>query len=420
MQWVTAAQAIRAIPDGSRVILPHGAVEPRALYDAFAVEHGRFRTLALYSGLQFGGYRYLDAGLRTHFTYTTWQAAGRLRARARAGDIDFLPLRFSQIPTTFAATGPLPADVVIIQTTPPERGQVSLGLSVSIFPFLVAEARLVIAEVNPGLPRTPGAALLPVEHIDLAVESTAPIGTYAPRARTSRDDVIVDRVLDLIPERAWVQLGVGAIPDAVLPRLAEVRGINLHSGMLTDGLVDMIEGAAHAVRAVAGEVAGTARLYEFLGRTAAVELHPTSVTHSVFVAGRLPRFVAVNSVIEVDLTGQMNGEVVDGVQMSGVGGSLDFMEAASYAPDGISIVAMPSTTDDGRRSRIVAALGAGAPATIPRVVADVVVTEYGTARLRGRTLRERQEALIAIAHPDFRDRLANGVAGPRVVDPPSA
>ena len=295
----------------------------------------------------------------------------------------------------------------MIQTSPPVRGTVSLGISVSIFRDLIENARLVIAEVNPAMPRTEGHALLPVEAITLAVDSDAPLGTYAPRPRTPRDERIADIVLGLLPARSWVQLGVGAIPDAILPRLAEVADVNLHSGMLTDGLIAFVERARHAPRVITGEVAGTPQLYEFVGRTAAVELHPSRVTHSVFVAGRLPRFVAINSAVEVDLMGQVNGETVDGLQISGVGGSLDFIEAAAYAPGGMSVIALPSTTENASRSRIVGALRAGTPATIPRVAADVVVTEFGVARLRGRDSSERAEALIAVAHPDFRDRLAD-------------
>jgi 4-hydroxybutyrate CoA-transferase len=407
MQMVTAADALGAIPDGSRIVLPHGTVEPTVFYDAFVGGHTRFRRLALYSGLQFGTYPFLAAGLGEHFAYTTWQAAPRLRPLFAEGRIAFIPLRFSQIGPAFAADGPLRPDVVVIQTSPPVHGRVSLGISVSLFPDLVASARLVIAEVNPAMPVTAGQSLLPVERIHLAVESSAPLGMYTSSRRTARDEQIADRVLGLIPDRAWVQLGVGAIPDLVLPRLAGVPGVNLHSGMLTDGLVAFVEGCRHTPRVVTGEVAGGQALYDFVGRTPAIELHASRVTHSVFVAGRLPRFTAINSAIEVDLGGQVNGESVDGVQVSGVGGSLDFAEAAAYAPGGLSIVALPSTTEDGRRSKIVGTLGAATPVTIPRVVADVVVTEHGIARLRGRDLGARAEALIAVAHPAFRDGLAH-------------
>jgi acyl-CoA hydrolase len=411
MQWVTPAHAVRAVPDGSVVVLPHGAVEPTTLYAALAHEHPRFGSLRLYSGLQFGGYPFLDAGLGTSFSYTTWQAAPRLRALFRAGRIGFLPLRYSQICPTFAKDGPLPPDVVVIQVSPPRGREVSLGISVSIFPELVAAARLVIAEINPAMPWTREAALLSIDHIDLAVESAAPLGTYAPRQRTPLDERIADAVLDLVPARAWVQLGVGAIPDAVLPKLAGIDGINLHSGMLTDGLVAFMTAARHGPRAITGEVAGGPELYRFVAESPLVELHPTRITHGIFVAGRLPRFVAINSAIEVDLSGQINGEAVDGVPISGVGGSLDFVEAAAYSPGGLSVVAMPSTTADGSRSRIVARLAPGTPATIPRAAADVVVTEFGAAHLRGRDLAARADALAAIAHPDFRDDLLAGVRG---------
>jgi 4-hydroxybutyrate CoA-transferase len=409
MQIVSAKKAIGAIPDGSRVVLPQGAIEPSTLYEAFAADHQRFRTLALYSGLQFGTYPFLAAGLGTHFTYTTWQAAHRLRDLMGAGAIGFVPLRFSQICPTFSRAGPLPADVVIIQTTPPERGRVSLGIAVSIYPELIESTRLVIAEINPAMPRIEGAAVIAADAIDFGVEAQCPLGTYASRPRTARDEKIADHVQALVPRGAWVQLGVGAIPDAVLARLADVPDANLHSGMLTDGLMQYLDRVRHTPRVIAGEVAGSAALYDAVGASPAVELHPTRVTHSRFLA-RLPRFVAINSAIEVDLSGQINAEAIDGVQVSGVGGSLDFTEAAAYSPGGISITTLPSTTPDGKRSRIVATLAQGTPVTIPRVAADAVVTEFGVAHLRGRDLHARTEALIAVAHPEFRDGLAREAA----------
>jgi len=407
MELVSPARAIRAIPDGSCVVLPQGAIEPSCLYEAFTAEHARFRSLSLYSGLQFGAYSFLASGLGTHFSYTTWQTALQLRELMRAGRIRFLPLRFSEICSNFSPGGACPPDVVVVQVAPARNDRVSLGIAVSIFPELIANARLVIAEINPAMPYTEGAALIPTSAIDIAIESDRPLGTYAPRARTVQDSAIAGHVLSIVPEGAWVQLGVGAIPDAVLERLSEIARVNLHSGMLTDGLIAYMDRARHTARVVTGELAGTPDLYAFASRTPAIELHPTSTTHSPFVAGRLPRFVAINSAIEIDLSGQVNGEAIDGVQVSGVGGSLDFVQAAAYSPGGMAVIALPSTTRNGSRSRIVPALAAGAPVTLPRVAVDVVVTEFGVAHLRGRDIEARAEALVAIAHPDFRDALAN-------------
>jgi 4-hydroxybutyrate CoA-transferase len=229
---------------------------------------------------------------------------------------------------------------------------------------------------------------------------------YRTPRQTERDQKIVEFILDLIPDGAWVQLGVGSVPDMVLYRLAEKSGINFHSGMLSQGLISFVEKARHTPRIITGELAGDQELYDFCGRTPLVELHTSNVTHNLLVLARLPRFVSINSAVEIDLHGQSNGETIGPIQISGVGGSLDYVEAAALSEGGISIIALPSTTEDGKHSKIVARLAPGAMVTTPRFCTDYVITEYGVARLKGKDLRARAEALIAIAHPDFRDELA--------------
>ena len=405
MERLSPRDAIHRIPDGARVVLPHGAIEPTTFYEALVAERDRFRALRLYSGLQFGDYPFLRHGLAEQFFYTTWQASAKLRRLVAQGAVDFVPARFRDVPRLLTREGPIPPDVAVVQVSPPDNGWVSLGLSVAIYRDLVANAGLVIAEINEHMPPTAGNSRIAVGDIHVAIESSAPLGTYRPPRRTARDARIVDHVLGLIPRGAWVQFGVGAIPDAVLCRLSEVPDTHLHSGMLTDGLIDFVSNSRHRPRVVTGEVAGGVDLYAFVRRTPLVEFHPTNVTHGFASVAALPRFVAVNSALEVDLHGQVNGETIDGLQISGVGGSLDFVEGATASEGGLAIVALPSTTEDGTRSKIVAHLGATTPVTIPRFCADCVVTEFGVARLRGRTLRERADALCAVAHPDFRDAL---------------
>jgi len=213
-------------------------------------------------------------------------------------------------------------------------------------------------------------------------------------------------VLDLVPDGAVVQLGVGSVPDRVLERLGEKRRVNLFSGMLSQGLQTFVESARHRPEVTTGELAGDRRFYEFCGKTRRVRMATSRVTHDVARLARLPRFTSINSTVEVDLHGQANGETIGDVQISGVGGSLDYVEAAALSRGGVSILALPATADDGKRSRIVARLAPGAVVTTPRYAVDTVVTEYGAARLRGKDLRARAEALIAIAHPDFRAALA--------------
>lgn len=405
MKTVSADAAVEAIADGSRIVLPHGAVEPTALYDALQRQRQRFRTLTLYSGLQFGPYSFLREGLGENFAYVTWQASAKLRDHFRAGRVDLLPLRFRDVVRVVRRGGVVEPDVAFVQVSAPRHGKVSLGISCSLYRDFIASARLVIAEMHADMPWTHGETEIDASDLDLVVESGEPLGTYRSPRQSARDGQIVDRVLDLIPPQSWVQLGVGAIPDALLPRLHEVAEVNLHSGMLSDGLVEFLGRARHRARAVTGEVAGSAELYRAMNGNPQVEFRPSSVTHDLPHIAALPRFVSVNSAVEVDLHGQVNGETIDGVQISGVGGSLDFVEGAAYSAGGVSIVALASTTEDGSRSKIVVRLGAQTPVTIPRYCADVVVTEFGVAHLRGKTLRQRAEALLAIADPRFRGTL---------------
>ena len=410
MKIVSPRAAVRAIPDGSRVILPHGTVEPIAVYEALQEERGRFGNLHLYSGLQFGDYRFLRAGLGENFRYTTWQVGPKLRRMFPDGRVDLLPLRFRDVVRVVARDGPLPPDVVVVQVSPPRNGMVSLGISVSHYRDFIANAHLVIAEINQHMPWTAGLSRVPVEEISLAVESDAPLGTYVTPRRSVRDEQIVERVLSLIAPGSCVQLGVGTVPDAVLGRLHEIADISFHSGMLSDGLVEFLRRRRHSRQIVTGEVCGGPALYEAAAEHR-VEFHPSSVTHDLIEIAKRPRFVAINSAVEVDLHGQINGETINGRQISGVGGSLDFVEGANYSTGGRSIIALPSTTEDGRHSKIVPRLSAVTPVTIPRFCADLVMTEFGIAHLRGRTLRERGEALMAIAHPSFQSQLQAAING---------
>ena len=405
MQKVSAAEAIRAIPDGSNVIFPAGTIDLAALVPAFQGEVERFQRLTLYSGYSFGDYRFLAHGLGTHFRYASWQAAPRIRQLFAEGQADYVPMRFGEVTRIVSKSGPIQPHVVLVQVSPPRRGQVSLGVSVSLYQDFIRSASLVIAEINPHMPWTSGDSRVPVERIHLGVESDAPLGEYRMPAATERSERIVDHVLDLIPDRAWVQLGVGSVPDRVLARLGEKRGVNLLSGMLSQGLQQFVEEARHTPAITTGELAGNREFYEFCGRTRRIRMATTRVTHDVATLGRLPRFASINSTVEVDLQGQANGETIGPVQISGVGGSQDYVDAAARSRGGVSIFALPSTTEDGRRSRIVAQLTPGSVVTTPRYSTDAVVTEYGVARLKGKSLRARAEALIAIAHPDFRAAL---------------
>lgn len=409
MKIVTPHEAVRAIPDDGVAVFPHGCIEPTTFYAAFQDEVERFHGLTVYSGLSFGTYPFLATGLGTNFRYVTWQAAPQIRGLFKENDprkVGFAPMRLSEITRIVNRNGPIKPDAVVVQVSPPNQdGMVSLGISVGLYRDFIDTARTVIAEINANMPATHGNSLVPAEKIDLAFESSEPLGAYRTPHQTERDTRIVDYVLDLVPDSAWVQLGIGSVPDAVLSRLAEKRGVNLFSGMLTQSLVRFLADVQHRPKVVTGELAGDQEFFDFCGRTPLVEMAAVDVTHNVMALAKLPRFVSINSAVEIDLHGQSNGETIGPVQISGVGGSLDYVEAAALAEDGVSIIALPSTTENGKRSKIVATLTEGAVVTTPRFCTDYIVTEYGVARMKGKDLRARAEALIAIAHPDFRPEL---------------
>jgi len=420
MRRVRAEEAVAAIPPGARVVLPHGCVEPLAIYEALRCSPGHpERPPLLISGLQFGDYAFLGApdggeerpdrgGLGPGYQYLTWQVGPRIRKLMSSRRVGFVPLRFRDIPRTIGPGGALRADVVVLQCAPPVGETINLGISCSIFPAAIAAAKLVIAEVHPEMPRTVGATEIPVQSIDLAVDAIAPLATL-PRAEADAvDRAIVARTIELIPEDAWVQLGVGAIPEAILEALCSMPRVSLHSGMLTDALADFLDRGDPSRVVVTGEVCGTERLYRRLDGERRVAFEPTTKVHDIPFLSSIRRLVSINSAVEVDLWGQVNGEAVDGSQISGVGGSLDFIEAARYSEEGLSVIALRSTARG--RSRIVPRLAMGTPVTIPRFAVDAVVTEHGVARLTGLSLEERAEALIAVASPPLRSELRDGLA----------
>jgi len=395
-------EAVQKIPDGSLVVFPQGCAEPSRFYQAFVDGVTRFSHLRVVSGLQFGSYPFLARGLQDNFDFTTWHVGERVQPLVRAGRISYMPLRYSDIPKQFAN-----ADVVIIHTSPPDgRGDVSLGVSVGVTRQLALTARLVIAEISEQMPFTCGESTLSCDDIDIFIDSGS-----APSQRFSRaPEEVCGRIAalaaELVPESGTLQMGIGAIPEALLDRIGD-RSVSLHTGMITDRVIDFVEQSDTKV--VTGEVVGSERLFRFVHRNPAIQVVPCSRTHDARVLAALPGFTAVNSALEVDLSGQVNAETRGGSVVSGVGGCLDFMLGAKLAPGGKAIIALPSSANDSQQSRIVPLLAGDAAVTVPRHCVDYVVTEFGVAQLAGKSLQERARALIDIAHPRFREALATAV-----------
>jgi len=420
VQIASPERAVRRLPRRGRVLVAPGCGLPTALCDALGEAAGDFHDLELYTGLVMRHVDFLDHVPRP-FRLVTTHVTSETEQLVRDGRADFLPLRYSQMPSTFAPDGPLPVDAVLIQVSPPDRrGYCTLGASVSACLDLVGATPLVIAEINRRAPRTRGNRVH-VSEIDYAIEVDRSLLPYEPPRVGELERTIARHVAALVPNGATFQIGIGAIPQAILEALGDHEDLGIHSGLVCDGMIPLIErgvvtGAHKTIdrlRVVGGEVMGTDALYEYVDNNPRFAIVSATHSHRLSTVCRLDNFVAINSAVEVDLSGQVNAEWVAGRQISGIGGQFDYMEAAMHARGGRSIIALPSTAARGSASRIVATLAAGAAVTSPRMMLDYVVTEYGVADLRGKAVHARARALAAIAHPQFREQLLATIPRPQ-------
>ncbi len=411
----SAAEAIAAILPGSTVYLAGGPGHPSLLAEELAVQGPRLAPLTVVTSLMGELPPYARSGAAAWCRVKSFRGMAGAREALAAGQVDVVPVNLSAIPDLLARQ-PLRPRVAIVQCAPPAAGDrtddLSLGVSVLYHLAAVAAAEIVIAEVNPDMPWTCGTGRVPLSEVTHLVEARHPVPEGPQPQSSEAERAVARRVAGLIPDGSVVQVGMGGVGDAVLEALRGRRGIRLHAGLLGDGIVDLAEAGALAPgpgAIVTAALYGTRRLYDFASRNLAVEVHPVTRTHDPSVLRGLARLVAVNSAVEVDLTGQVNAESVGGLPVSGAGGQLDFVRGAAEA-GGRSIIALPATAARGTRSRIVARLSDGV-VTTPRTEADLVATEFGVAELRGRTLGERAEALAAVADPRFRDELLAATRG---------
>jgi 4-hydroxybutyrate CoA-transferase len=404
-------EAIGRLQPGMKVLLPPGCGEPVSLVAEICRQATRLPGLTLMGGIHLGDYPFARpeaAPLRV----ATWHMSPRL---AVAGErVEFVPIRYFDLVTEFNRGGRWAPDCVLVHCAPPDhRGYLSLGVSVSVALPAARRAPLVIAQVNPNMPRTLGNASLHRSQIDVAVEVNEPLLAYPPPAVGDVERAIGGAVAAIVPDGATVQVGVGAIPQAVLEALGDHRRLALHS-LLVDAAVPLVErgvvdGSAkrfHRGRLDIAEVMGTRRVFDFVHDNALINMETSELVHDPAFVARIDRFVAINSALEIDLTGQVTAESIGGRQVAGIGGQFDFALGASRSRGGASVIALPSTGGrDGGISRIVPRLGNGAAVTTPRYLADWVVTEFGAARLRGLGAGARAAALIAVAHPRVREEL---------------
>jgi 4-hydroxybutyrate CoA-transferase len=409
---MTPADAVGRLRPGMRVMMPPGCGEPRGLVAEICRQSERLRDLTLMSGIHLGDYPWArpeHAALR----YATWHMSPRLEDARRRGRVDFAPIRYLDVVTEFAPGGRWAPDCVLVHTAPPDaRGYLSLGAAVGVALPAARQAPLVIAQVNPNMPRARGNGWLHASQVDIRVDVDEPLVEYPPPAVGAVERAIGGHVARLVPDGAVVQVGVGAIPQAVLEGLAGHRDLALHSLLVDQGVALVERGVVtgsrkrvHRGRLDLAEAMGTRRTFDFLAESEAVNMESSAYTHDPDVVARLDRFVAINSALEIDLAGQVTAESLGPRQVAGIGGQFDFVLGASRSAGGASIIALPSTGRDGAVSRIVPRLATGAAVTTPRYLADWVVTEHGAARLRGLSETARATALIAVAHPRFQGEL---------------
>jgi acyl-CoA hydrolase len=406
---VRAEEAIRKIESGMRVVLPLCCGLPQTLVEALVADHGRLKGVELASGLQIQ-YPFLDEGLEESFTYRTWQCAPPIRRHVKRGTVKYIPMRQGDAVRVFSKSGPWPVDAALIQVSPPDdAGNCSLGVSIGHTLPLALQADLVIAEVNAQMPRVLGHGFISLSQIDYIVETDRPLLEYpSGEPPGEKESAIANLAAELIPDGATLQIGIGAIPDAILDALGNKRNLKFFA-MGIDRIVDLADkgalgsGSEPPVRVT--EVLGTKRIFDFVHENPLVEGRTLEETINPRVTGEIEKFCSVISAIEIDLTGQVNAETIKGEQFSAIGGSFDFTQGALFSEGGMSIIAMPSTTPNGKVSRIVPQLVQGSAVTTPRHSVQYVITEYGVAEVWGKSLQERADALIAIAHPRFRDEL---------------
>lgn len=396
----------RHVRPGDLVMWGQASAEPLALTERLVEQRAELGGVTCFVGMTSGT---LTPEHADHLRMVSYTGGGANRALARAEALEILPNRYSDLPTLIT-DGRLPVDVLMLQVPAPNRdGTTSYGLADEYLSAAAGVARVVLAEVNDRLPRTAGRSRVRLDDLDAVVFTSRDVGQPATAELDDVGERVAAHVEGLVEDGSTLQIGIGALPDAVVRRLSSRRGLGVHSGQIGDAVAELMEAGVVTNEhkevdrhtSVTGWLAGSQRLLALADGNPAISLRDTRYTHDPAVLARLSRLVAINSAVEVDLTGQVNAEVAGGLYVGAVGGSIDFMRAAALSRGGVPITAMPSSAKGS--SRIVARLSG--PVTVPRADAGVVVTEHGVADLRGLTLLQRRSALLDIADPAHRGHL---------------
>ncbi|MEO8626012.1 MAG: acetyl-CoA hydrolase/transferase C-terminal domain-containing protein [Candidatus Limnocylindrales bacterium] len=413
MQLVTAAEAVAGITSGQQLYVHSAASTPSVLLDALVARAPELTDVKILHFHAEGPGPHLAPEMAGHFRHRALFIGPNARAAVNEGRAEYIPVFLSDVPTLIRR-GILPIDAVLVNVSPPDRhGFCSLGTSVLAMPTAIRHATTVIAQINAAMPRTLGDSFVHVDDIDFGVEVEQPPYAIAAPTVGEIEQRIGQFVADLVPHGATIQMGIGAIPTAVASALHDKRDLGVHTEMMTDGVVELVEAGAvtgkakeiNAGHVVATFMLGSQRLYDWAHDNPMVEMRPTEYTNDTAVIRRFKKMVAINSAIEVDVTGQVCADSIGSKMYSGVGGQMDFIRGAALADDGRAIICLPSTTGDGKISRIVPYLRQGAGVVTTRAHVETIITEHGVAEMHGRSIPERVRQLIAIAHPSFRDEL---------------
>jgi acyl-CoA hydrolase len=414
MMIVTAAQAVAGIRSRDQVYVHCAAAAPSVLLDALVDRAPELESVSVVHLHIEGPGPHLAPEMAEHFRHRALFIGPNARAAVNEGRADYVPIFLSDVPRLFESHA-LPLDAVLVNATPPDRhGFCSLGTSVEAMHAAIRAAKTVIVQFNAAMPRTLGDSFIHVSEIDLAVEVDVPPYEHQVGGIGDVERRIGEFVADLVPDGATLQLGIGAIPAATALALRDKRDLGIHTEMFTDAVVDLVEAGVvtgarkerNRGKIVTAFLMGSSQLYQFVHDNPMVEMRPVDFTNDTHVIRSFSRMVAINSAIEVDLTGQVVADSIGHRLYSGVGGQMDFVRGAALASEGRAIIALPSTAAGGTTSRITPAVKQGAGIVTTRAHVRTVVTEWGVAELFGKSTRERAASLIEIAHPEFRDALA--------------
>jgi acyl-CoA hydrolase/GNAT superfamily N-acetyltransferase len=408
-----AVTALKRIRKGSRIFIGSACGEPQLLVKTLIEIAPQMYDTEIYHFLDLGNSDYSEDKYSEHFRHNALFIGQSTRKAVEEGRADYTPVFLSEIPNLMLRRK-MRIDVALIQVSPPDKnGYVSLGISVDITKTAAETARYIVAEVNPNMPRTHGDSFLHVSEIDAFVENDLPLIEFQSKSPTEIIEKIGSIIADLIENESCIQTGIGKIPNSVLPYLMNKKDLGVHTEVFTDGLIDLIEAGVinnrkkniNQGKIVAAFCMGSRKLYDYVDDNPLFEFRPCSYVNNSSIIRRNDRCTAINSALTVDITGQVCSDSLGFRFYSGIGGQSDFVRGARMSNRGRSIMTLPSTTDDGAKSRIVPFLDHGSGVVITRASVNYVVTEYGYAYIHGKTIRERALALISIAHPKFRDWL---------------